>query len=353
MLSDAAAESAMFSTKPALGATAVLAPLMLVGMSLRAVVVTILRHAWHRRTRWKSKDPLARFASIVANEKVACLDDARRLSDSVCFWEQGLQAMGAGAAGGATAKRPLHLAIFPGSFNPPSHVHVEMARRVCNLPGVDGIWLDMAVHHNHKAYVSTVEADRMRMAELAVAHLPGVGVTRLQASMGDKGFGTEYFDMLRELLGSESGPRITWVMGSDVLMGMRWWSSKAKVLLRRCDQIVVFCRREASEEALAALEDILGEPRAVVEASGLALTILGFEGRGFEEVSSSMIRRYLVSLLNFMPLEVLRYIVNHQHLIDFYKSLYSETDIQSSIKDTHTVLSRVHSRPDLRGHASS
>ena len=34
--------------------------------------------------------------------------------------------------------------------------------------------------------------------------------------------------------------------------------------------------------------------------------------------------RYLVALLNLVPLAVLRYIVNHEHLINFYTSLYNE-----------------------------
>merc|ERR1711933_132911 len=146
----------------------------------------------------------------------------------------------------------------------------------------------MAVHHDHKAYASAVEADRMRMAELAVAHLPAVGVTRLQAQMGDRGFGTEYFEMLRMLLGSERAPcKLSWVMGSDVLMGMRWWAANARLLLRCCDQVVIFCRHQATEEAMAVLEDILGEPRTAVEASGLALTILSFEDdSGYDDVSS-------------------------------------------------------------------
>jgi len=97
-------------------------------------------------------------------------------------------------------------------------------------PGIDGIWLDMAVHTDKKQYARRVEADRMRMTALAVAQLPAAGVTRLQAQMGKKGFGVEYFDMLRALLTSASAgapggerPRITWVMGTDVVMGMRWW----------------------------------------------------------------------------------------------------------------------------------
>ena len=111
-------------------------------------------------------------------------------------------------------------------------MHIELVRRVCELDGVDAVWLDMTVHVAKKLYIREVASDRVRMAEVAVAHLPRAGVTQLMAEMGEKGWGAEYFEALRALAegaaagggggGGGGGGRdvaITWVMG--------WTSSSA------------------------------------------------------------------------------------------------------------------------------
>jgi len=38
------------------------------------------------------------------------------------------------------------LAIFPGSFNPPHNLHLEMVKAACEVSGVDALWLDMTMH---------------------------------------------------------------------------------------------------------------------------------------------------------------------------------------------------------------
>jgi len=60
-----------------------------------------------------------------------------------------------------------------------------------------------------------------------------------------------------------------------------------------------------------------------------------------------MIRRYLVLLLNLVPLEVVRYIVCHRHMTDFYTSLYNEDDIRYIMKEAKSTLTHMHSNPDL------
>merc|ERR1712151_871533 len=88
-------------------------------------------------------------------------------------------------------------------------------------------------------------------------------------------------------------------------------------------------------------EGILGEPRAAVEASGLRLTTMCFEEVGMEDISSSLIRRYLVTIFHLVPMEVLQYIVNTRSLADFYIKLYHEMDVHASIKDAESIVSRM------------
>ena len=58
-------------------------------------------------------------------------------------------------------------------------MHIELVRRVCELDGIDAVWLDMTVHVAKKLYIAQVASDRLRMAEVAVASLPRAGVTQL------------------------------------------------------------------------------------------------------------------------------------------------------------------------------
>jgi nicotinic acid mononucleotide adenylyltransferase len=198
------------------------------------------------------------------------------------------------------AAQPRHpaeagaLALYPGSFNPPSRMHVDVARRVSALPGIDAVWLDMTSHVGEKQHVQQVLADRVRMAEIAVAGLERVGVVQLMSEMGDAGQTGAYFDTLERLTG---GAPLAWVMGSDVVLGMRWWTSKARELMLRCAQVVVVRREHSEHEVVAALEAVLQSSREQLLAERrLTITVLAADPE-LETVSSSKIRRYLVALL--------------------------------------------------------
>ena len=333
-----------------------------------ATAATAVALATYRRRRKRAparpppapaKTELARLAEQIRG-RITSLDDARAFARAAsrARWGGGAFRPPPGRDPGA---RPLGLAIYPGSFNPPSRVHIELVRRVCELEGVDAVWLDMTVHVAKKLYIREVASDRVRMAEVAVAHLPRAGVTQLMAEMGEKGWGPEYFEALRALAegaavgggggGGGGGGRdvaITWVMGSDVVVGMTWWAEKARELLRHCAQLIVFQRQHSAEEVIAAFEGVMRRPRAELEASGLRIVVMNTGDPTLEITSSSAIRRYLVSLLKLVPLSVLRYIVNNDHLIEFYVSLYNEIDVRAAIQEARPALRRIHSGSQLK-----
>ena len=47
------------------------------------------------------------------------------------------------------------------------------------------------------SFAAEVVSDRLRMAEVATAELPRVGVTQLMAEMGSSGWSSTYFDVLQ------------------------------------------------------------------------------------------------------------------------------------------------------------
>merc|ERR1712232_690422 len=113
---------------------------------------------------------------------------------------------------------------------------------------------------------------------------------------------------------------------------------KARELLHCCDQVVILLRRQDEESAVGTLKAVLATTDEEVRMEGPCITTLKFNDPNLEQVSSSAIRRYLVSLLNLVPLSVLRYIVNHEHLVDFYVSLYNEVDVQASLCNASDAL---------------
>jgi len=231
------------------------------------------------------------------------------------------------------------LAIFPGSFNPPSRIHVDLVRRVGELPGIDAVWLDMTTHVDKKGYIVSVIEHRLRMTEIAVSGMADVGVAQLMSEMGDAGQSVAYFDALSRLSG---GASLTWVMGSDVAVSMRWWGEKARALFSRCAQLVVVQRGHADAEVLETLESVMRQSREELAAGGFRITLLPADP-ALEEVSSSAIRRYLVVLFQHVPLEVLRYVVGRRDLCDFYCRLYEDAAVRSMIKGAKPALGRAKS----------
>ncbi|KAL1527504.1 hypothetical protein AB1Y20_008960 [Prymnesium parvum] len=273
-----------------------------------------------------AKAPLAALAAALRSQTIRSAADVRRVHTRPPLSH-------ALAAVRRVASRRVGLAVYPGSFNPPSLVHIEIAARVGRLPGVDAVWLDMTSHRSQKLYLDQVLSDRVAMAEAACAGLPRVGVTKLMAEMGEAGWGAAYFETLHALLEDVvpgETAEISWVVGFDVLSGMQRWKLKARDLLFKCARLVVVARGSSSDDEIISMaEDVLGCPRAEFEAAGLQLTILE-QPDVYHRVSSSGIRSHLVALLDLVPIQVLRYIVNDDRLIHFYRRVCSDQKVPTT-----------------------
>jgi len=232
------------------------------------------------------------------------------------------------------------LAIFPGSFNPPSNIHLQIIDQACETAGVDAVWMEMTVHRSKKYYVGRVAEERFQMAQRAVQGKKKVGVTTLQENLGEAGWTSEYFDILRVFVGQEG--KLLWIMGSDVLQGMCYYKEKATGLLEAVDHLLVFERQVHSRsEMLALVEEITGWPRQKVES----FVIFKPLNPKVEMISSSSIRRYLVTLLEMVPLEILQSVVQDCDLVAFYRSLYAVEDVQKAIVSTRPILEAIKENP--------
>ncbi|CAE8616691.1 unnamed protein product, partial [Polarella glacialis] len=199
------------------------------------------------------------------------------------------------------------LAIYPGSFNPPSVAHVEIARVVMQMRttrGIDAVWLDMAVHSGgSKAYVDTIIDERVNMSALAVEGVvPGAAATRIAPNLKDP-LGFEYFEVIRALVSGRTGTSkgcITWVIGSDVVEGMKYWQEKARSQMMMVDEVAVILR---SGQTSAQVQDLMD-----------TITMISLAPE-FANVSSTEIRREILSLKKLSLHPVLEYVFAHSRLL--------------------------------------
>lgn len=150
--------------------------------------------------------------------------------------------------------RSKFLAIYPGSFNPPTHAHFAIASTVAAMPEVDALWMDLTTPYGNKTAIATVVEERRIMVDLLLKKLPKVGCAALMSALGDAGFGSSYFDALRVCANFEGpcirgpeevGRKVAWVVGSDVVQGMVHWKDKARDVLSKVDMLIVFIRLDS------------------------------------------------------------------------------------------------------------
>jgi hypothetical protein len=107
---------------------------------------------------------LTRRAELIRG-RVTSMADAKRLVADEGWSDAGVTACDEGGGDGVGAAVPegrcrrsggsqgVGIAVFPGSFNPPSVGHVKIAEAVLSLPGVDAIWFDLTIHRDKKRCV--------------------------------------------------------------------------------------------------------------------------------------------------------------------------------------------------------
>lgn len=256
----------------------------------------------------------------------------------------------------AAAARGFSLAVYPGTFNPPTHAHVAVAQAVIDeVPGVEAVWLDMAVHKGQKADAGALSAARLEMTSLAVEGVVrGASATCVGPKLRSP-LGAEYFEVMRALasgsdegaVGADAGAdaaspaaegrrRLTWIMGSDVLEGMRRWREQARERLMQVDGLAVVLRGSCAEsdvrnllrELLASDEDERRAPR---------LTVLRLPEH-LANVSSSAARQGPpAKLAAFTPRPVAEYVMASEKLTTLYGwRSSSEEELDEQIKRART-----------------
>ena len=184
-----------------------------------------------------------------------------------------------------------------GSFNPIHVGHLICARHAAETLGYRGVRLVPAAANPHKGSADLAgAADRLRLCELAVEGDPFFTVDGREARRP----GPSYtFDTAAELA-AETGQRVAWLIGTDLLPRLHTWH-RFDELLETVDLVVM---RRA------------GHP---IELAGLHPRVAGLAGRAVVvpaiDITATAIRSRVksgVSIAYFVPLAVEREIFDRR-----------------------------------------
>jgi nicotinate-nucleotide adenylyltransferase len=176
------------------------------------------------------------------------------------------------------------VAIFGGSFNPPHVAHVLACALLLSVEEVDRVVVIPTFRHPFAKALAPFE-HRMAMCELAMAWIPGVEVSPVEAELGGE---SRTLNTLEHLTKVHPDWRPRLVIGADVLTeAHRWYGF----------------------DAIAALAPPLVLGRAGIEAPGAGPPLL-------PDISSTQIRALIASeswtdLRPLLPHSVLTYVRSH------------------------------------------
>jgi len=113
----------------------------------------------------------------------------------------------------------MNVAVYGGSFNPPHVAHVLAATYVLAVGDFEELVVVPVFDHAFDKELAPFE-DRVKMTELAMAAVPGVQISRVEAALGSP---SRTLFTLRALSEQHPSWRLRLVVGSDVLHEAQKW----------------------------------------------------------------------------------------------------------------------------------
>jgi len=132
-------------------------------------------------------------------------------------------------------RRPLRIAFFGGSFDPPHNGHIAIANALIKQFDLDEFVFVPAFHAPHKRSAPTSAFDRYAMLCLATQHESRISVSRIEIEMPQRPYSVETLGRLTQMLPREE---IFFVMGADSWRDIRTWRDWER-LFEMTDHIVV------------------------------------------------------------------------------------------------------------------
>lgn len=172
--------------------------------------------------------------------------------------------------------------IYGGTFNPIHNGHLHLIRAACAQLSFDRLLVVPANIPPHKAAVDLASnRDRLEMARLATAGMPGVWVSDIELRARGKSYTVLTLERLRALFPE---CRFTLLMGADMLESFDRWHRWRDIL--KLADIAAFARNEGEESLLERKAALIGRARVVrVEPLPLSSTLVRERVRRGEDIS--------------------------------------------------------------------
>lgn len=172
--------------------------------------------------------------------------------------------------------------IYGGTFNPIHNGHLHLIRAACAQLSFDRLLVVPANIPPHKAATDLASnRDRLEMARLATAGMPGVWVSDIELRARGKSYTVLTLERLRALFPECS---FTLLMGADMLESFDRWHRWQDIL--KLADIAAFARNEGEEALLERKAALIGRARVVrVEPLPLSSTLVREKVRRGEDIS--------------------------------------------------------------------
>lgn len=172
--------------------------------------------------------------------------------------------------------------IYGGTFNPIHNGHLHLIRAACAQLSFDRLLVVPANIPPHKAATDLASnRDRLEMARLATAGMPGVWVSDIELRARGKSYTVLTLERLRALFPE---CRFTLLMGADMLESFDRWHRWQDIL--KLADIAAFARNEGEESLLERKAALIGRARVVrVEPLPLSSTLVREKVRRGEDIS--------------------------------------------------------------------
>lgn len=187
----------------------------------------------------------------------------------------------------------MKIGLFGGSFDPPHHGHLIVARHVREALGLDHVLLVPANRSPHKLDRTPAHGQhRLAMVHLAVAGDPGFAVSDVEVARG----GISYtVDTLRHLRSGGPGHELFFLLGIDNAADFLLWREPEEIL--RLSTVVLMSRAGFGGSA----PGVLGDPSVIhvdvplidIRSRDLRARIRG--GKSIRYLVPDAVERYILS----------------------------------------------------------
>ena len=157
------------------------------------------------------------------------------------------------------------IALYGGSFNPPTDFHLFAGRLLRDRLGADEVWYLVSPQNPDKTADDMAEfRHRLAMTEIAVGSEPKLFVKDIEARYGT----THTADTLQRLIRDYPDDRFVWVMGADNFATFHSWGDKVEWMQKNFPMVII-PRKGVTQDALRSPAALSGHAERILNPDDL------------------------------------------------------------------------------------